>query len=150
MTLRSCLTEGENTRVLRASGGQQSLQGLGDGSGTQGARGRRAFRNGGPVWVPVVRRTGELEVKVGAKPRWPQSAPCRREGPGSRATLPPAPSPDPSGHLLAEPVMSSESFLTHCQQRIGSCGRSVAKLCPTLCDPMDCSPPGFSANGLPR
>ena len=98
MTLRSCLTKGKNTWVLRASGGQQSLQGLGDGRGTQGARGRRAFRNGSPVWVPV-RRNEELEVKVGAKPRWPQSAgkgggrapPCRREGPGSHATLPPAP-----------------------------------------------------------
>ena len=25
----------------------------------------------------------------------------------------------------------------------------VAKLCPTLCDPMVCSPPGFSVNGFP-
>ena len=26
----------------------------------------------------------------------------------------------------------------------------VAQLRPTLCDPMDCSPPGFSVHGLPR
>ena len=26
----------------------------------------------------------------------------------------------------------------------------VAKLCPTLCDPMDCSPPGFSVHGFSR
>ena len=25
---------------------------------------------------------------------------------------------------------------------------SVAKLCPTLCDPMDCSPPGSSVHGI--
>ena len=24
----------------------------------------------------------------------------------------------------------------------------VAQLCPTLCDPMDCSPPGSSAHGI--
>ena len=26
--------------------------------------------------------------------------------------------------------------------------RSVAQLCPTLCDPMDCSLPGFSVHGI--
>ena len=25
---------------------------------------------------------------------------------------------------------------------------SVPQLCPTLCDPMDCSPPGFSVHGI--
>ena len=25
---------------------------------------------------------------------------------------------------------------------------SVSQLCPTLCDPMDCSPPGFSVHGI--
>ena len=43
-------------------------------------------------------------------------------------------------------------FVTKQQQRrrktvtgeIKSCYRSVAKLCMTLCDPMDCSMPGFS------
>ena len=24
----------------------------------------------------------------------------------------------------------------------------VAQLCPTLCNPMDCSPPGFSVHGI--
>ena len=28
--------------------------------------------------------------------------------------------------------------------------REVAQLCPTLCDPMDCSPPGSSAHGSYR
>ena len=28
------------------------------------------------------------------------------------------------------------------------CCRSVAKLCPTLCNPMDCSPPGSSVHGI--
>ena len=27
-------------------------------------------------------------------------------------------------------------------------GGLVAKSCPTLCDPMDCSPPGSSAHGI--
>ena len=26
--------------------------------------------------------------------------------------------------------------------------REVAQLCPTLCDPMDCSPPGSSVHGI--
>ena len=26
----------------------------------------------------------------------------------------------------------------------------VTKSCPTLCDPMDCSPPGHSVHGIPR
>ena len=28
------------------------------------------------------------------------------------------------------------------------CVCSAAQLCPTLCDPMDCNPPGFSAHGI--
>ena len=32
-------------------------------------------------------------------------------------------------------------FVLHCF--------SVAKSCPTLCNPMDCSPPGFSVHGFP-
>ena len=28
------------------------------------------------------------------------------------------------------------------------CEVTVAQLCPTLCDPMDCSPPGFSVHGI--
>ena len=30
----------------------------------------------------------------------------------------------------------------------GFCLRSVAQLCPTLCDPMDLSPPGSSVHGI--
>ena len=29
-------------------------------------------------------------------------------------------------------------------------GQSCAQLCPTLCDPMDYSPPGSSSMGFPR
>ena len=28
------------------------------------------------------------------------------------------------------------------------CWREVAQSCPTLCDPVDCSPPGFSVHGI--
>ena len=28
------------------------------------------------------------------------------------------------------------------------CARLVSQLCPTLCDPMDCSPPGSSVRGI--
>ena len=28
--------------------------------------------------------------------------------------------------------------------------RKVTQSCPTLCEPMDCSPPGFSVHGFPR
>ena len=30
------------------------------------------------------------------------------------------------------------------------CAHSVAQLCPTLCDPMDCSPAGLLSMGFPR
>ena len=30
------------------------------------------------------------------------------------------------------------------------CVRSVVQSCPTLCDPVDCSPPGFSVHGIPQ
>ena len=73
MTLRSCLTEGENTRVLRASGGQQSLQGLGDGRGTQGARGRRSR-----LGYPAV-----LQCRVVFRSRWARDVSV--DGPHSSA-----------------------------------------------------------------
>lgn len=81
MTLGGHVTEGESARVLKASGGQQSLQGLGGGVGLREPEGRRAFQNGSPLRVPV-RPTGELEVEAGAKPGWPQSA---GKGGGGRA-----------------------------------------------------------------
>lgn len=97
MTLGGRLTKGESARVLKASGGQQSLQGLGGGRGTQGARRKKGIPERGPLWVPV-RPTGELEVEAGAKPGWPQSAgrvggESPRQRRGSWPTRRPAPSP---------------------------------------------------------
>ena len=40
---------------------------------------------------------------------------------------------------------------THCNQREGKERKKeteVAQSCPTLCNPMDCSPPGFSVHGI--
>ena len=39
--------------------------------------------------------------------------------------------------------MSLNSPLAHCKALADLCCCSVAKLCPTLCDPMNCSMPGF-------
>ena len=38
-------------------------------------------------------------------------------------------------------VYCHPAYLTYMQSE-------VAQLCPTLCDPMDCSPPGFSIHGI--
>ena len=35
-------------------------------------------------------------------------------------------------------------------KRLSSRGSLVTQSCPTLCDPMDCSLPGFSVHGIPR
>ena len=45
-----------------------------------------------------------------------------------------------SSHFLVQPA------LAHCL--ISSCCCLVAQSCPTLCDPMDCSPPGSSVHGI--
>ena len=37
-------------------------------------------------------------------------------------------------------------FLPQCMKVKGE--NDVAQLCPTLCDPMDCSPPGSSVHGI--
>ena len=37
-------------------------------------------------------------------------------------------------------------FLLHCMKVKSE--NEVAQLCPTLSDPMDCSPPGFSSHGI--
>ena len=42
------------------------------------------------------------------------------------------------GYLVTE----QQTFFT------GVCVCSVAQLCPALCDPMDCSPPGSSVHGI--
>ena len=40
------------------------------------------------------------------------------------------------------------SYLKCLKQSVCAC--SVSKLCPTLCNSMDCSPPGLSDHGFPR
>ena len=37
-------------------------------------------------------------------------------------------------------------ILSHQRERESE--NEVAQSCPTLCDPMDCSPPGFSIHGI--
>ena len=39
-------------------------------------------------------------------------------------------------------------FVTQITDQGWSCGVLIAKSCPTLGDPMDCSPPGFSVHGI--
>ena len=52
----------------------------------------------------------------------------------------------PGGFLVeAAPTLVFFVFVFGCA---GSCCCLVAKLCPTLCDPIDCSPPGFSVHGI--
>ena len=43
-------------------------------------------------------------------------------------------------------VTVSISASVSCGIRDGRC--TCSQSCPTLCDPMDCSPPGFSVNGI--
>ena len=52
-------------------------------------------------------------------------------------------------YFCNEFVISKESTLTYTMQCIGypACASSVTQSCPTLCDPMDCSPPGSSVHG---
>ena len=38
------------------------------------------------------------------------------------------------------------TVVVHCELRCGCC--LVAQSCPTLCDPMDCGPPGSSLHGI--
>ena len=54
-----------------------------------------------------------------------------------------------SGQKKAESIYF-EDWENHClmQQTNNQCKSEVAQLCPTLCDPMDCSPPGFSVHGI--
>ena len=33
-------------------------------------------------------------------------------------------------------------------EHLGACSHSVTKLCPTLCNPVNCSPPGSSVHGI--
>ena len=44
-------------------------------------------------------------------------------------------------------LMSLEVSIALGNHHINVCVRSVVQSCLTLCDPMDCSPPGFSVHG---
>ena len=80
---------------------------------------------------------------------------------------PPCPSPSPgvcpsscSLHLWCHPAMSSSDALvsfcpwsfpasrTFPMSRVSEWVSEVAQSCPTLCNPMDCSPPGSSIHGI--
>ena len=45
-------------------------------------------------------------------------------------------------------LQTGQSSLSSVQQINGESESEVAQLCPTLCNPMDCSPPGFSVHGI--
>ena len=45
-------------------------------------------------------------------------------------------------------VMSDSHSLVKWSSFVVSLKSEVAQLCPTLCDPMDCSLPGFSVRGI--
>ena len=53
-------------------------------------------------------------------------------------------------NLAGPPVPGAHVFFTQHDKRLRPhcCRCSVAQSCLTLCDPMDCSPPGFSAQGV--
>ena len=44
------------------------------------------------------------------------------------------------------PTQGSNPGLPHCRQILEPPGKLVTQLCLTLCDPMDCSPSGFSVH----
>ena len=48
-------------------------------------------------------------------------------------------------------VRSTELYLSHLMnQHVGIEPYAPAQSCPTLCDPMNCSPPGSSVHGISR
>ena len=53
-------------------------------------------------------------------------------------------SPDGPDHCWAYTLGSAEGMCLLSPER----KKVVAQLCPTLCDPMDCSPPGSSVRGI--
>ena len=56
------------------------------------------------------------------------------------------------GQVILRYHMSRKVFISpsHSIDSLGWCGRKmvVAQLCLTVCDPMDCSPPGSSVHGI--
>ena len=55
------------------------------------------------------------------------------------------PDPEIKSTSPSFPVLGKDSLLL---SQLGCCCCSVAKSCPTLCDPIDCSPPGSSVHGI--
>ena len=53
-----------------------------------------------------------------------------------------------SEKLPSNPIIPSDTVCAHCLCTGLSCCCSITKLCPTLCDPVDCSLPGFSVYGI--
>ena len=48
----------------------------------------------------------------------------------------------------SEGTMVTKTLNIHALVGLESKEREVAQLCPTLCDPVDCSPPGSSLHGI--
>ena len=51
------------------------------------------------------------------------------------------------GKEYVKAVYCHSAYLTYMQSESES-ESEVAQLCPTLCDPVDCSPPGSSVHGI--
>ena len=90
-------------------------------------------------------------------PRHVQRKPCERTGRGCITYQPwrEAPEdPDPASTLILDvepPELEENKFCFLCCPVCGICHGVlclVTKLCLTLCDPMDCSPPGSSVLGI--
>ena len=81
------------------------------------------------------------------KPVWPQVHGVARVGQGL-ATKPP--SPPKEVRCVARMCSRSvpESFMIHLGRQNQPCSHSVAQSCPTLGDPMDCSPSDSSVRGI--
>ena len=52
--------------------------------------------------------------------------------------------------MLQESIIQPEVTIFHLGAGLGGglCVYSVTQLCPILCNPVDCSPPGFSVHGI--
>ena len=75
----------------------------------------------------------------------PWDFPGQNTGVGSQPFLSPGdlPSPGVGPTYLSSPALAGEFFTT---SATGACAKSLQS-CPTLCDSMDCSPPGSSVHG---
>ena len=51
-------------------------------------------------------------------------------------------------HTKAKNLKIYTENKTTAEVEVHVCMCSVIQSCPTLCDPMDCSPPGFSVHGI--